>query len=337
MKRELPWDLIISKLKEEITDDDNRRLSEWLSDSANREVYEELQEVWLKVCTKVIDYTPDTDYYWKELMCRMEAGQYKASGRVKAETKKEKFYFRRYAAVACVAIAIFLSASFYIGVKIGRPELAQQTYSNWGGKSEVSLPDGTSVWIHSKTSLAYNTNFQSKDRIVNLTGEAYFDVAHDKNKPFVVQTEGMKVIVHGTKFNIESFSNSENTLVSLEEGSVSLETEKEQRFLHPGEVATFNKRSHNLQIEEGDVTLAVSWANDQMMFRDKPLNEICRFLSKWYNVKIILSPELHGKFRYTFTLRHEPLEEILRIMSRINPISYEFNDENTLTILPKKK
>ena len=116
-----------------------------------------------------------------------------------------------------------------------------------------------------------------------------------------------------------------------------LETKAETRFLHPGEVGTFNKRNGRLQIEKGDIELAVSWASNQIVFKNRPLNEICPLLSKWYNVKINLSPELQEQYRYTFTLRHEPLEEIMRIMSRIHPINYEFNDENMLTILPKQK
>lgn len=199
------------------------------------------------------------------------------------------------------------------------------------------MPDGSNVWIHSATSLTYNTNYYSKNRNVRLNGEAYFDVAHDKDHPFVVETEGMKITVHGTKFNVESFLGSENTFVSLKEGSVSLETKAETRFLHPGEVGTFNKRNGRLQIEKGDIELAVSWASNQIVFKNRPLNEICPLLSKWYNVKINLSPELQEQYRYTFTLRHEPLEEIMRIMSRIHPINYEFNDENMLTILPKQK
>lgn len=137
--------------------------------------------------------------------------------------------------------------------------------------------------------------------------------------------------------NYHLLSGSENTFVSLKEGSVSLETKAETRFLHPGEVGTFNKRNGRLQIEKGDIELAVSWASNQIVFKNRPLNEICPLLSKWYNVKINLSPELQEQYRYTFTLRHEPLEEIMRIMSRIHPINYEFNDENMLTILPKQK
>lgn len=355
MKKEIPWELIISDLKQDISDAGKKQLEEWLSAAENQEVYEELRGVWEKVRAKVISYTPDLDFYWKELMQRMEkceeAEQRQAEEQEKAESNKVEVSFKdkgqsvrlwvssrfqRYVA-ACIVIAVFLSASLYIGIKIGQPEMAQQTYSNWGGKSEVALPDGSNVWIHSATSLTYNTNYYSKNRNVRLSGEAYFDVAYDKDHPFVVETEGMKITVHGTKFNVESFPGSENTFVSLKEGSVSLETKAETRFLRPGEVGTFNKRNGRLQIEKGDIELAVSWASNQIVFKNRPLNEICPLLSKWYNVEIHLSPELQEQYRYTFTLRHEPLEEIMRIMSRIHPINYEFSDENVLTILPKQK
>ena len=314
MKKEIPWELIISDLKQDISDAGKKQLEEWLSAAENREVYEGLRGVWEKVRAKVISYTPDLDFYWKELMQRMEkceeAEQRQAEEQEKAESKVEVSFkdkgqsvrlwvssrFQRYVA-ACIVIAVFLSASLYIGIKIGQPEMARQTYSNWGGKSEVALPDGSNVWIHSATSLTYNTNYYSKNRNVRLSGEAYFDVAHDKDHPFVVETEGMKITVHGTKFNVESFPGSENTFVSLKEGSVSLETKAETRFLRPGEVGTFNKRNGRLQIEKGDIELAVSWASNQIVFKNRPLNEICPLLSKWYNVEIHLSPELQEQYR----------------------------------------
>ena len=152
---------------------------------------------------------------------------------------------------------------------------------------------------------------------------------------FVLYPQIKNIYIALTNYSI--MPGSENTFVSLKEGSVSLETKAETRFLHPGEVGTFNKRNGRLQIEKGDIELAVSWASNQIVFKNRPLDEICPLLSKWYNVKINLSPELQEQYRYTFTLRHEPLEEIMRIMSRIHPINYEFNDENMLTILPKQK
>lgn len=339
MKQEIPWNLIISKLQQEITDDENQQLMEWLSDSANKEVFDELEQVWQKVKARASGYVPDTNYYWAELSKRMKANQQQtivAAPKASGMKLTGMIHFRRYAAVACIAFAIVLSASFYIGIMTGKPQLSEQVYSNLGGKSKALLPDGTEVWLHSNSSLAYGTDFQSEYRKVNVVGEVYFDVTHDADKPFIVQTEGMSVTVHGTKFNVEAFPESDNTLVSLLEGSVSLETGLEKRMLRPGETATYNKNSREIKIEKSDVSYLTSWASDELVFKKKPLGAVCQFLSKWYNVKINLSPELANKYMYTFTLRTESIEEILRIMSRINPIEYRFEDENVLTISPKE-
>lgn len=330
MKKEIPWDLIVSKLKQDLTADEDRQLAEWLSDEGNREVFDELQQVWQKVQARAASYTPDKNKYWAELSKRMDAS--KAASLPK--TKILSFtHVRRYAAVACVLLVA--AFSIYIGMELGRPALGEQVYSNLGGKSKVRLSDGTEVWLHSNTTLAYSTDYEAEERLVNVKGEAYFDVTHDKDKPFIVQTDGMRVVVHGTKFNVEAFPESENTFVSLVEGSVSLETNEEKRFLVPGETATFNKHSRQLHIEKGNVDFMRSWANDQVVFDKKSLGYVCRYLSKWYNVKINVAPELTGKYLYTFTLRNETLEEIMRLMARINPVEYSFDEKNVLTVSPK--
>ena len=103
-------------------------------------------------------------------------------------------------------------------------------------------------------------------------------------------------------------------------------------FLKPGETATFNRKTLTLKVEKDDVHFASSWANTQLVFRNRSLGDICKLLSKWYRVKIDVDPTLSNKYFYTFTLRSEPLDEILRIMSRIQPMKYTFNEENELTI-----
>lgn len=267
--------------------------------------------------------------YWKELSKRMKTTEVKAEPSVH---KTRSVSFKRYAAVASVFLLIALSCTLYIGINLGRPESGTQVYTNLSGKSKVYLSDGTQVCLHTNTSLSLNTDFNDNSRLVNLLGEAYFDIKHDKDHPFVVETEGMKVVVHGTKFNVTSHPDSANTYVGLVEGSVSLETSKEHRLMQPGEMVTFNKLNNALSIERGDVHFMSSWANDKIIFKGKPLGYICRFLSKWYSVKINLSPSLSDKYIYSFTLRHETLEEIVRIMARLNPLEYNFDEHNVLTI-----
>ena len=330
MRKSVPWNLIIPKLKQEISADEERQLEIWLRNSNNEALFEELQLLWEKIQANVENYTPNTEFYWNELVNRMHAGESKQKEEKPAKKRFELKRMYRYAVAACIAIAI--GCSFYIGFLNGQPEPMPQLYSNLSGKSKVLLPDGSEVWMHTETALQYESQMNGKERMVNVTGEAYFDVTHDARKPFIVQTEGMRIVVHGTKFNVDAFPGSENTLVSLIEGSVSLETKTENRFLRPGETATFNRKTQTLKVEKDDVQFASSWANNQIVFKNRSLGEICKFLSKWYRVKIDLSPALSNKYFYTFTLRNEPLDEILRIMARIQPMKYTFNEENELTI-----
>ena len=303
MKKEIPWNLIIQKLKHDITAEEEHDLTVWLAEDNHRVIFEELQTLWQKVQENAINYTPDTNYYWKELSKRMKTTEVKAEPSVH---KTRSVSFKRYAAVASVFLLIALSCTLYIGINLGRPESGTQVYTNLSGKSKVYLSDGTQVCLHTNTSLSLNTDFNDNSRLVNLLGEAYFDIKHDKDHPFVVETEGMKVVVHGTKFNVTSHPDSANTYVGLVEGTLS--------------------------IERGDVHFMSSWANDKIIFKGKPLGYICRFLSKWYSVKINLSPSLSDKYIYSFTLRHETLEEIVRIMARLNPLEYNFDEHNVLTI-----
>ena len=329
MKKEIPWILIIQKLKHDITAEEEHDLTVWLAEDNHRVIFEELQMLWQRVQENAVDYTPDTNYYWQELSKRMKATEVKAEPSV----HKTRFVsFKRFAAVASVFLLIVLSCTLYIGINLGRPESGAQVYTNLSGKSKVYLSDGTQVCLHTNTSLSLHTDFNDNSRLVNLLGEAYFDVKHDKDHPFVVETEGMKVVVHGTKFNVTFHPDSTNTYVGLVEGSVSLETSKEHRLMQPGEMATFNKLNNALSIERGDVHFMTSWANDKIIFNGESLGYICRFLSKWYSVKINLAPSLSDKYIYSFTLRHETLEEIVRIMARLNPLEYNFDEHNVLTI-----
>lgn len=337
MKR-IPWDLIISKLKNTTTTTEEKEWKQWIAKGDNKLLFIEIQTLWDEVRATVVDYKVDTDACWQELQRRMAAREKKAvTEEPKPQVDQQKVRslkpaMRRYIAAASIVAVVFLASAFYLGVKISETSVLEQSYTNWGGKSELQLPDATDVWVHTNTTLAYNTDFKSRNRVVKLSGQAYFDVRHDKKNPFIVEAEGLRVVVHGTKFNVEALPDSEEIIVSLKEGSVSLEAKNINRYMRPGEVAVYNKKHQQVTIDRGDVDLAISWADNEREFNDMGLGEICRYLSKWYNVKIQLAPGLENKYQYTFKLRSEPLEEILRIMTRIHPISYSFDELNVLTL-----
>lgn len=330
-----PWDLIILKLKDELTASDSKKWDKWIASNDNKLLFVEIEKLWSDIRSTVVDYKVDTKACWQELERRMAASE-KVKHIVPAPQRVEKpkplYKMHRYVAAASIVIAFCVTASFYLGTRISQPEVLEQAFTNWGGKSEIKLPDATGVWVHTNTTIAYNTNYNGQDRVVKLSGQACFDVQHDKDKPFVVEVDDLRVMVHGTKFNIEADPDAEDVIVSLKEGSVSLQTNVATRYMKPGDIATYNKGNKGLRIERGDVNLATSWAEEEFDFNNMSLGRICKYLNKWYNVRITLNPELEQKYQYTFRLRSEPLEEILRIMARIHPIGYSFNDRNEVTI-----
>lgn len=334
-QKNTPWELIIAKFKQEISAEDNEKLMHWADNPECQAILEDLNTLWQKIQEKSKDYTPDKEYYWKELSARInKTGQTETVTPCKTVSLQR---LCRYAAVACIVLVAAIGISYYWGTNNGSKPETEQVYTCMNGKSKVSLPDGTEVWLHDNTTLAYDNDFQGHNRLVRISGEAYFEVTRDEQKPFIVQTEGMRVVVHGTKFNVDSPESSPESRVSLIEGSVSLETSSENLFLKPGDIATYNRKDSQLEIESGDVIFEKSWANDKLYLSNKSLGDVCHYLSKWYNVKINVDNELKDKYMYTFTLRNEPLEEIIRLMSRINPISYSFDEDNILTITKKKK
>ena len=170
------------------------------------------------------------------------------------------------------------------------------------------------------------------ERRVKLRGEGFFEVAKDSERPFTVEVEGLEISVHGTKFNVRTAAD-RYVSVSLVEGSVSLDTGRgSRRLLRPGEIACYDPDTRKVVIGRGNVAMESCWAAGKLAFERQSLGEICHYMARWYDTEIHITPALAHNYAYTFTITDEPLEEILRIMSRINPIAYTFAEDNTVTI-----
>jgi len=148
----------------------------------------------------------------------------------------------------------------------------------------VRLPDGTRVWLNAASSLHYPTSMSQARRVVELTGEAYFEVAHNKAKPFVVVTASQDIEVLGTHFNVNSYQDEINTVTTLIEGSVKVSTEKQQMLLKPGQqsIGTDNR----LKVLTADMEQALAWKNGQIRFSNATLEEILKQAARWYNIDI---------------------------------------------------
>ncbi|MDH6342589.1 transmembrane sensor [Parabacteroides sp. PFB2-12] len=326
MERHIPWDLLIAHLKKEADEEAEEALLIWRTQADNHILYNEIASLWEEIIKESAAYNPDTDYYWKQLEMRMEAME------KKRRTLSIPLRNIRIAmAAASVLLLVAISSSYFITKKYFQPAVSLQTYKALNGKSQMILPDGSVVWLNVGSTLTYETAFL-KNRRIDLEGQALFEVERDEKHPFVVSTGDVTVEVLGTRFHVEAYPTDEEIRVALLEGRVEVSAFEQAFVMDPGEVVAFDRHSRSLSKIEGDVVFESFWADDSYTFDAKPLSYICRYLERWFNIDIELDPAIADSQVYTFTITDEPLETILQIMSRINPIQYSFEDDKRVFI-----
>jgi transmembrane sensor len=163
-----------------------------------------------------------------------------------------------------------------------------------GGKYDISLPDGTHVWLNSSSSLSFPTAFGADKRKVTITGEAYFEVAKNKNKPFVVNVADKQAIeVLGTHFNVNAFDNNNDIETTLLEGAVKVNYANIDVLLRPGQMA-INKLQGKLNVVSVNLDEVMAWKNDMFIFNDENIISIMRKISRWYDVDVSFKGDMAG-------------------------------------------
>lgn len=152
------------------------------------------------------------------------------------------------------------------------------------GKYQVQLSDGTKVWLNAASSLHYPLSFKGNTRTVELNGEAYFEVAKDKTKPFTVISGGQKVTVLGTHFNINSYKDEDHIATTLVEGSVQVSFGNSQALLIPGQQSSL--KNGQIKVSKADIHLATAWKSGQLAFLRTDLKSALRQISRWYDIDV---------------------------------------------------
>ncbi|MBL7969805.1 MAG: DUF4974 domain-containing protein [Prolixibacteraceae bacterium] len=243
----------------------------------------------------------------------------------------------KYAAVFVLAFLLG-SLSFYFRNKIERSELSS-IYNTiivpYGERSQISLYDGTKVWLNSGTKLRYPVVFNRNSREVFIEGEAYFDVAKDTKHPFEVNAGQLKVLVLGTRFNICAYPEENEFSATLDEGSINAvnTTNGKAIKLNPGEQVVLNRETNGLKNQSVRTELYTLWKENLLKFEDAPFSDVIKKMERWYDVKIVVDPEINTKERYTMTIKTESLREMLQLVARTTKMNYDINES---TVLLKK-
>jgi len=200
-----------------------------------------------------------------------------------------------------------------------------------GQQYQVVLPDGSKVWLNAASSITYPANFTNlKNRMVQLRGEAYFEVAKDKSHPFIVKTEKQHVEVLGTHFNVNSYDDEKSTTTTLLEGSVKVFSGKGEKVLLPGQQSSLAKNS--MLISKADVNETVAWKNGDFIFNNEEFSNILRQLSRWYNVEIVDSGH-HENLHLSGTIsRSKNISTVLRALEVTGKVKFKIEEKTVVVI-----
>lgn len=241
----------------------------------------------------------------------------------------------RYAAMLVFGVVLGGAAIYIIGANDEPHEMfvAQAL----GGTQQLTLADGTKVWLHDGATLRYPEVFSDDERTVSLEGKAYFEVAKDAEHPFVVNGNAARVKVLGTKFNYQTMCSDNSEEVALVEGSVDVSNMKTQEsvILSPGQKATLDRKAGKLVVSKVNATLVAVWHDDFIPFENASVQEIGDALEEIYGIKVGYGAGIDMQKTYSGVIRRkDDVASVMHLLQHTIPVRYNLNGKS-LTILPQ--
>lgn len=301
------------------TEEENRQLMEWFRQCASKEEFFMLFETAWKE-------SPD------EMPRDVQERMYRRLSRKLDEKKTKTILLRsRFSwkvwpqiAVACIIIVLGL-VNYRMNDK--QKQLSTQNFTvlaEKGQRAFITLPDSTKVWLNSDTKISYPADYGLKERNVTLVGEAYFEVAKNPDKRFIVEAKGMQVEALGTSFNVNAYQNDNKIIASLFSGSVRVSYDRHVAILKPHESVKVDllNRSFSRYKDESMQNIAL-WRKNEITFDGESLEEITHIMSRLYNTTICIEDESLKKVCYIGTIRNNNLENFIDIINLTTPVVYE--------------
>ncbi|WP_255486825.1 FecR family protein [Mucilaginibacter sp. SP1R1] len=199
-----------------------------------------------------------------------------------------------------------------------------------GGQYQIVLEDGTKVWLNAASSIRFPQAFTGKQREVELSGEAYFEVAKNKAKPFIVQANGTQIQVLGTHFNINAYNDDNNITTTLLEGSVRMTSGASVVMLIPGQQGVAVKSGEAIKISTADMQQTMAWKNGLFVFHDANIVDIMKQVSRWYDVDVEYQGDVqNNEFGGTIS-KYKNITDLLNIMELTRSIHYKFEGRRVI-------
>ncbi|RXK83397.1 FecR family protein [Filimonas effusa] len=201
-----------------------------------------------------------------------------------------------------------------------------------GGQYQVILSDGTKVWLNAASVLKYPAAFPAKERTVELSGEAYFEVARNSKSPFKVQVKGTTVHVLGTHFNINAYNDEKHVKTTLLEGSVKLTSKKSEVLLKPGEQGIVSASSADFDVERVDLDEVVAWKNGFFVFNNEDIHSIMKRISRWYDVDVEFADDFRNKNFGGTVSRFNDVSLVLRALELTGSVHFKMEGRKIIVM-----
>ena len=268
--------------------------------------------------------------YWNLINAGSDEATFSALKQVNSKigihfSEKKVLFRKTFSRVAAIFILLISLTGiwFYIHNQSNVPMVSVQ--ASYGETKQIILPDKSVVWLNAGSLLRYPAEFNQNLRAVSLEGEAFFSVTKDKSKPFVVKTDKLSVKVLGTEFNLKAYPDDNQTVATLKEGKIEVQTEDQQlQQLVPNEQLTYDNQTSIFKIKKIIPTDIPDWENGKLFFTESSLDEILLTLKRHFNVSFELDKSLE-KSTERYTIKFERNENLKQILTFLEDVVADFS------------
>ncbi len=237
--------------------------------------------------------------------------------------------------VAAVSIGILFLGALTAYWLVARKDTPQYV-TGYGEVKSIVLPDGTGVTLNAKSSLTLHEDFNKKRRVVELTGQAFFQVKEEANIPFIVKTKKVNVKVLGTSFDVSAFENESDVSVALKEGKVLVQSAyfkkkyKKGILLQPGEEAVFKKKMAKVSLKKYNTKVKQAWQRQDLYFEDAGIKEVLHKIQRFYGVTIDTTNLRNRQWQLSGEYKNQTLKEVLESLSFNYDLKFKLEDKHVI-------
>lgn len=320
----IDWDIITDILNESASESQKKDFEKWInSDESNRTYFNQFKKVWLKTGSISHLHTEETNTAWEF---------------VKSQTiqKQRKTIDLRSKVLLPLSIAASLFIVLFLGKDFVMPKETMISTTNQISLA-YNLPDNSEIDLSYNSDLRFNSRFNKKTREVWLSGEAFFDVEKNKEKPFIIHTSHGDFKVLGTSFNISSYESDNILSLHVKTGLVEFfpKNKKGSVKIGKGYQIFFDKNKLRLIKKTNKTENYVAWKTKSLTFKNTKLDEVIKTLESTYNKTIIIENDALKDLSFTANFNNQSLEKIVKVITITFDIEAEYTNEK-ITIKPKK-